>query len=114
MSAETAAVLRAARELIATPERWTQGANARDDKGNSYLTVSSANVVCRCAYGAVLTASKGYTGQTRNAIYALEAAARLRSECLSEWNDSKRRTHADVLAAFGRAIAAEEGGTDGG
>ena len=53
MPVRTIKVLRAARKLVANPETWTSGANARDRSGLA-LGSTSAGAVCWCAYGAVI------------------------------------------------------------
>ncbi len=97
-----AAVLRAARTLIATPERWTKRAYRKDAAGNM---CEPEQAVCRCAEGA-LCDSDGTDDEWWRAYDVFRDAIGLDSIAL--WNDAPERTHADVLAAFDRAIALAE------
>jgi hypothetical protein len=96
-------VLRAAREYISDPARWTQGIIGRSDGS-------------RCAVGALKDAAghgpksvgwhsppSGCGAAVTGAYAALERVA---GEPPPLFNDS--HTHAEVLAAFDRAIAVEE------
>jgi hypothetical protein len=93
-------ILTAARELISAPERWTQEAFARDAGGNS-CSEKLERAVCFCSWGAF-----------HRAGYSIIAEHFLRSEMdgmPGRFNDT--HTHAEVLAAFDRAIeAAKEAG----
>lgn len=95
-----AETLRRARALIERPEAWTTGELARDASRNR-CEVDDPCATCWCAEGALLAAGGSA---------AFEAAfAFLRAQVpkqLHRFNDE--RTHADVLAAFDRAISAAE------
>jgi hypothetical protein len=54
----TLEIIKAARELISDPKRWTQGASARDDTGSEHYG-SDKVAVCWCATGAVSEVTKG-------------------------------------------------------
>ena len=99
--------LKAVRDLLSVPERWTKGAHARDLVGH---TVPPAGVVavCWCLDGAALKLAGGdmHTPRYRNIERALTAA--IDGGNYSVWNDAPRRIHADVLALLDKAIAAEE------
>ena len=92
-------ILKAARELISDPAHWTQGSEARDEKGDPVLA-RSKGARCFCAVGALISAS-GKAPWKR----PLEA---LRSELpkpifyVSDFNDTG--SHEEVLALFDRAI----------
>ncbi len=94
----------AARKLIESPEKWTQGEMARDADGN--MTISEDKTVCRCALGACMSiqAGDGYRAM-RASLNAQLPAGHIR---VHEFNDAPKTTHADVLALFDRAIAGEE------
>ena len=103
--------LRAARELIDTPEKWTQGALGRNAEGNSAWD-DKGNVVARCATGAVLDACRGdwlpsevmeiRTNLLRSIIHhETSAISYITVAC---WNDLPGRQHAEVMLAFDRAI----------
>ena len=113
--AEIRAVLRDARALIATPGKWTKGANGRRANGLAVADSSLSNkaVVSRCAVGAILAA--GPIAEVLRGPSLAAANARLRNsikrhtgQCLNGmavWNDAPERTHADVMQAFDWAIA---------
>lgn len=98
----TVDVLHRARELIAEPEHWTQGAPARDRRGDS-CDVFNKHAVSWCVVGVICRA-----GLTEARNDALEAFARVIFGGIVPWNEDPERTHAEVLAAFDRAIAAAE------
>lgn len=96
----TVEVLRAARELLVT-------------KGWGQKFFENKKTGCFCVIGALNEVSGGHSHVTRGPSYAagltLARAVGLsdRSRLLT-WNDSWARTKDEVLAAFDRAIAAEE------
>lgn len=95
-------VLTKARELIADEKRWTRDCSARNAAGN-YVSVFDDSAACWCASGAIWKASAAQVNLCETAM------ACLRHECrmgVAGFND--RHTHAEVLAAFDRAIAACE------
>lgn len=95
-------VLIAARAKIEDPKNWTQGECARDSKGKE---VHSRNerAVCWCSIGAIAHASGFYYGFDKT-IAALESVI---PGSISTFNDT--HTHAEVLAKFDEAIAAQGG-----
>ena len=105
-------VLRRARELLSEPQGWTQGTFARDIRGRR--AASARDAVCWCAIGALLRATD--VSIRADAVAAVAAlvhhgigiTAPDSSRALVAWNDCPERTHAEVLEAFDRAIAAEE------
>lgn len=103
----TLEILKAARELISVPERWTQGAYARDNQGAPCATTSD-EATCFCVRGAVRRVSYSpfvnINFAARIAAYkALEEAGE--DGRLACWQDAPERTHAEVLARFDTAIA---------
>jgi hypothetical protein len=96
--------LKAARALITDPAKWTQGAQARDKRGQPFSTHND-NAVCWCALGAIEKVADPYSEE------AYEAAKKLRSispnGTVSDFNDT--HTHVEVLALFDAAIAELEG-----
>jgi hypothetical protein len=80
-------VLRRARALIDTPEKWCQG---QCELGEA-----------KCALGAILGADPNYAA-------AALALNRVVAPNIPAWNDAPERTHADVMAAFDRAITLAE------
>lgn len=93
-------VLMDARARIEAPERWTQGVSARSKSGRKVLIRSKA--ACRwCATSAIrLSAPDQYL--STKAIAELRRA--IDAEYVYQFNDS--HTHAEVLDAFDRVIAA--------
>jgi len=102
----TLEILKAARELLAVPERWTKGSGARNALGNP-VSAYSLDPACFCMSGAIahITGAENYSlsKDVRNALNF-----RLWS-VLHIWNDAPERTHAEVLARFDEAIARLEG-----
>lgn len=90
-------ILKAARELIAKPERWTRGSGARDASGQD-VDASSDDAVCWCAIGAIVRVSE-------NPVPAEMLLRRVLPDggFISAFNDS--HDHAEVLALFDAAIA---------
>jgi hypothetical protein len=105
-------LLIAARSLIETPEKWTQGVGARSVFGDQRSALSP-EAVCFCADGALYRAGEPDFG---GPIYNLAVRALNRSLVgegspydpynYIEFNDAGDTTHADVLAMFDRAISA--------
>ena len=90
-------VLTKARDLISSPERWTQGASARSANGCP-VRVSCPDAVSWCALGAIEKAAG-------NRNEWLDEMAKLRAvvgSSIIRFNDF--HTHAEVLAAFDKAI----------
>lgn len=89
-------VLIKARALIAVPEKWGKGQRRIDRP-----------IETCCAAEAIEEAERA--GDRRMAAYhAIQRAAGIRkgvSIPILDWNDAPERTHADVLAAFDKAIA---------
>jgi hypothetical protein len=102
MTTQVRELLIAARKLIEQPEHWTKGHYARDARGAPVLPIDS-EAVCWCTVGAL-----GRADQERdtNEVYLNTRMVLLEhmQPCLSEFNDN--HTHAEVLAAFDKAIAA--------
>jgi hypothetical protein len=92
-------ILKAARELIAKPERWTRGVIAR--AGTVPLTSAMGEgATCWCAMGAV---DKCAGGPDCSAP-ALDLLYPIIPGCgIAQFNDS--HDHPEVLALFDRAIA---------
>ena len=101
-------ILITARALINTPERWVKGRKPG----------------CWCAMDAIIVApcyvrpheamalmraipSLAASVACNAALKALKCAIGNGHEIVS-WNDAPERTHAEVMAAFDRAIAAEQ------
>ena len=85
-------VLRVARALIDSPDKWLQG---------DYCNISGDRF---CAYGAIRNAS-GYESDDQPAVDYFKSATDGRGFL---FNDNATTTHAMVMAAFDRAIALAE------
>jgi hypothetical protein len=97
----TADLLRRARARIERPEHWCQGATTRFD---GYLTTSY------CMLGAIGSPRACGRGETWwDAVVTLEGVIGGGLVAIGRWNDAHGRTHAEVLAAFDRAIEIAEG-----
>lgn len=93
-------ILIAARAKIEDPENWIQGVEARAEDG-THVVPWSTDAVCWCAIGSIRSVvgrcapywlARGYLDKTTTGDTA-------------EYNDATGRTHAEILAAFDRAIA---------
>ncbi len=96
----TKEILVEARGYIAEPGSWTKGSFARDGHGN-HVSKDSHRASCFCAAGAIGRAAKGSEREQHGALRALRSAI---TGPITAWNDAPNRTHAEVLAAFDRAI----------
>ena len=87
--------------MIVDPEQWGQG-----PRGTRHLFDSwcAAEAIEECP-------SSGNLNLRKAAFKIFESANGIKDEwgALVEWNDSSKRTHAEVLEAFDRAIAKAEG-----
>lgn len=103
-------VLRTAHDLVARPGGWCQGWHSRPGELGSNTAY--------CAFGAIITASRPRLPHLASeTIAAIEdaaygalvlAATGTQHGSLIRWNDDPDRTQDEVVAAFHRAIAAQE------
>ncbi len=97
--------LKAARQLISDPAKWTQGELARDADGNE-TNPNYDSATCFCAHGAIQYFTKDETLSEADRL--LIAVCSDEHDCyVEEFNDT--HTHAEVLALFDAAIAELEG-----
>jgi len=105
----TKEILIAARAKIERPECWTQKAFAKTAKKNK-AAPSSPRAACWCILGAVSAVTHDNPNLPATSPITLSLAAAVGvdayAECVIMWNDERARTHAEVLAAFDRAIEA--------
>lgn len=99
MSKTALQILQEARELISDPGRWTQRAFARNSRGKE-VGFSDKDACRFSGLGAVYRTSQDDT-QRSLAHSLLNRACR---RIFWVWQDMPKRTHAQVLAAFDRAI----------
>ncbi len=100
----TLAVLKAGRALIADEKKWTRDEYALDRYGRS-IEPHFKRAVCFCSAGSL----SHVTGIPIGKIEARNPAWQLlddETQNISEFNDT--HTHAEVLAAWDRAIASLE------
>ena len=97
----------AARALIEDEKCWTKGVIARDEDGNAWTV--GCTPVCWCATGAILCCETEMPPDREGALNYLRAALPpWPARSVPLFNDDFRTTHADVLAAFDRAIELAE------
>ena len=97
--------LRAARDLISDPARWTQDELARDADGEEICPTEEL-AVCYCSFGAIQRFTKE-NEMTDADNHLQDVCLRLFGISVIELNDT--HTHAEVLALFDAAIAELEG-----
>ena len=98
--ATAAAVLTKARDLISDERRWCKGTLARGWL-DVPVTIQSRFARRFCAIGAIYRAGRELGLPVADACSALEWQT---VRTIPYWNDARRRTHADVVAAFDAAI----------
>lgn len=96
-------ILRAARGLLADPDRWTTKAYARAKDGR-LARPEGAEAVCWCAFGAL--AKVGSNEWSHPGGLLRRSARALFNDLPTGVND--QRGHADVLAMYDRAIELAE------
>lgn len=103
-------ILIAARAKIEAPERWTQGKFAQTPMADE-VPPDSPLASCWCVLGAIAAITHDDPHDIRDEVYwPIHKAIGLPADSLAipAWNDAPTRTHAEVLAAFDRAIAAAD------
>ena len=108
---EVVRVLRAARDTLAVPERWTKKESARNVAGRPVLP-TEPDAVCWCMAGAVKRAA-ATDGIFFEAITNIEQAMwcdfnRRHYSDIAAFNDAIGTTHADVLRLFDASIQRAE------
>lgn len=99
-------ILRAARALIDTPEKWTQKAYARDPSGFK-VESNNPHAVCFCSLGAIKRENQDEVVNYFVRSW-LRGALPSDFESILRYNDHPDTTHDDVLALFDRAILSAE------
>ena len=92
------------RALISCPDRWTQEALARDIEGEPVHS-DDVDAVCFCSRGAVDQVCRSELLEGSNEDAVLDFLRVQMDGSIEDFNDS--RPHAEVLAAWDRAIAAQ-------
>lgn len=96
--------LKAARDLISDPARWTQKTQARDRHGRN-VDFLNDDAVCWCTLGAIAKADFDLWGKQSDADKVLRRL--VPRGLVGQFNDT--HTHAEVIALFDAAIAELEG-----
>lgn len=96
-------ILKAARDKISDPVRWTKGFLARTKDGLA-TGPRNKNAVCWCANGALFSVAK--RADAAKALFFLRGFIPGGYCNVSVFNDNS--TRAEVLALFDRAIAEEQ------
>lgn len=94
-------ILRGTRELLATPERWTQGVTARDADGQP-IPPNCEGAVSFCLVGGVRKTCGLFGVYKWRYVLAIEETLGITS--LGSWNDEPERTHAEILSALDQTI----------
>lgn len=93
-----------AKALLSDESHWTKDVGARNQDGYA-VSPRDAAAVCWCGYGAVLRQyDPNYVEEIPVELRKIMGRATGTQQPFSVWQDRKTRTHADVLAAFDRAI----------
>lgn len=104
----TLKILKDARKLISTPDKWTRGTYARDD-GNAKVDVHSPQAVRFCAVGALRRASfnlHDFGDHSRAKDILTNITVKRAKTGIVGYNDSS--SYAEVLSLFDDAIAQTE------
>lgn len=97
-------VLKGARKLISDPAHWTKAAFARSANGEERNCLDG-EASCWCAWGALYRAAYDCGDKSLDEVEPARAIlARSMDDSIPSFNDN--HTHAEVLAAFDRAILA--------
>lgn len=91
-------ILTQARELISDPKRWTKGYFAKTALGAPCGSLSD-RAICWCISGAINKVS-----EFKNHQVAYDRLRLVVGPLITQFNDDPKTTHADVIAAFDRAI----------
>lgn len=87
-----------ARAIIEDPARWTRRCIARSRFDDEVLP-HDPRAVCWCAMGACILAGGNSSGALMGVL-----SDEFPKETLPSFNDDERRSHADILNLFDRAI----------
>lgn len=108
--------LREAKALIAVPKQWIQK-SFRDPENNSYCIIGAIHQIAELKYNRSIEFEIMFRSITKatNILYAAinsqnitERDFAYKEETIILWNDAPKRTHAEVMCAFDRAIALAE------
>lgn len=95
----TVETLKAAKALISDPTKWTQGAYARDAEG-TVTDPFASDAACWCSVRSIVAVSREWFFASESLLEKAIGGGVIR------FNDM--HTHAEVMAAFDRAIELAE------
>jgi hypothetical protein len=99
----TIELLEAAKAKIDTPENWCKGDYAKTKKGNPIHSL--AEQACQwCSLGALVAVTSSSSQTVSLRCKAIDLLFDVVGRDVVAFNDDPKTTHADVLAAFDRAI----------
>lgn len=98
----TLEILTAARELISDRKKWTKGETARDSRSRT-VSPRDERAVRWCSFGAVVKV----TGPDYSAAWCAKRTMDRHIPEIGLYHFNDTHTHAEVLAAFDKAIEAE-------
>ena len=99
-----------ARSLVMDESKWTQSADARDEKGQT-VPFYSSKACCWCAAGAIYKAFNNMGDKVafpeveQKFRYTMYKCGISKLHGIVTWNDLPSTTHQDVINVFDRAIA---------
>lgn len=103
---DTVTILKAARDLIAKPENWIQGAYARSEDGRDTMPYDVSST-CFCSVGALFKAGADSFKFSELLPFEIrDAFGVMKENDLVKFNDT--HTHAEVLSLFSKAITSAE------
>lgn len=102
-AAQTLADLKALKELLSKPERWTQGAYARDIAGHQ-VSEEDSSACCFCLSGAMYKVSNGQDSSQRwdNILEAMFPGCHCGAAI--RFNEQLGRTHQEILGKINEGI----------
>ena len=98
-------ILKAARETLSDPARWTKGVFARDSEGHS-CSPCTPFAVCWCLFGAIRKAGNNVSTKAVDAMCSLIPV----TGSHAAWQDEPERTHQEVLDLLDTSIERLENG----
>src|ERR1700686_449534 len=87
------AIVRKIKEILSSPEKWTQGYIAKDTHGKAVST-KDENAVCFCLIGATRKADPDFHYMTAHVFMPVRIEFATRG--ISTWNDDPERTYEDI------------------
>ncbi len=84
------------KELLATPDKWTQGYAARN-KNDKPIDPFNKEATKYCILGAAIACYGLFTDNYFNITFQIESSTSMNKEAIGAWNDAPERTHQEVL-----------------